>query len=88
MLTNGAISWRSKKHNIVAQSPVEAEYIAMSFAVRETLWIKKSSTAIWIDKEIFNICIKEDNQGCNSLSKDNIVNNRSKHIDIKYPTNC
>ena len=37
----GAISGRSKKQSVVAQSSVEAEYIALSLAVREALWLRK-----------------------------------------------
>jgi hypothetical protein len=39
---NGAaITWRSKKQPIVATSSMEAEYIALSSAVKEALWIRK-----------------------------------------------
>lgn len=34
--------------------------------------------------DIFNNCIKEDNQLCTALSKSIIVNDRLKHIDILY----
>ena len=37
LFEGGVISWRSKKQSVVAQSSVEAEYIALSFAVREAL---------------------------------------------------
>ena len=40
LLKNGAaISWKSKKQSVVAQSTAEAEYIALFFAVQETIWI-------------------------------------------------
>lgn len=36
---HAVISWRGKKQTIVAQSSCESEYVAMSFAVREAIWL-------------------------------------------------
>ena len=38
--SGGAISWRSKKQRVVAESSCKAEYVAMSYAVRESIWIR------------------------------------------------
>lgn len=84
MFVSRAVRWHSKKLDVVAQCATEAEYIALAFTVRESLWTKKVSRPIRIKKKALNIFIKEDNQGCISFSKDNIVNHRSKHIDINY----
>lgn len=40
LLNGSAIFWRSKKQTIVAQSTTEAKYVAMSFALREAVWIR------------------------------------------------
>ena len=80
--SGGCISWRSKKQTVVAQSTVEAEYVAISFAVREALWIRK--IMVEIGKQDTTIFVGEDNQGALSLSKDEMENERSKHIDVKY----
>lgn len=69
MFANGAISWLSRKQDVVVQSSVEAEYIALLLAIWEVLWIKKFSWPIGFNKEIFNICIKKENDGCISLSR-------------------
>lgn len=79
-----AISWQSKKQPVVAQSTVEAEYIALANAVREALWFRKFEVPRGLPGETFGIVIGEDNQGCISLSEDRIVNNKSKHIDVRY----
>lgn len=34
------VTWRSKKHNVVARSSTEAEYRAMAQGVCELLWLK------------------------------------------------
>ena len=80
--SGGCVSWRSKKQTIVSQSTVEAEYIAISFAVREALRIQKLMAET--GKHGTVICVAEDNQGTLCLSRDEMENERSKHIDVKY----
>src|SRR3954462_14048194 len=41
MLNGGAISWRSSKQSVVAQSTMESEYTAACEASNEALWLKK-----------------------------------------------
>ena len=41
MLNGGAISWRSSKQSVVAQSIMESEYIATCEASNEAMWLKK-----------------------------------------------
>lgn len=84
LFAGAAFSWKSKKQSVVAQSSVEAEYIALADTVREAQWIKKFERPFGSPKDLFEIAIGEDNQGCIALSDDRVVNNRSKHIDIKY----
>ena len=40
-LNGCSVSWRSKKQPCVAFSTAEAEYIALSAAVQEALWMKQ-----------------------------------------------
>lgn len=83
--SGGAISWKRKKQSVVAQNTLDAEYIALSEAIREALWFKKFSAALeCIPNYVFNITLDEDNQGCISGATDNFVNSRSKHIDVRY----
>lgn len=39
MLSDAGISWRSRKQISVALSSAEAEYVALSGAVQETIWL-------------------------------------------------
>jgi len=32
--------WRSKKHNVVSKSSVEAKFILIAFGICELLWMK------------------------------------------------
>ena len=41
LCNGGATSWKSSKQPIIADSTMEAEYIATSEAVKEALWYKK-----------------------------------------------
>src|SRR5579871_773569 len=40
MLNNGAIAWKSQRQATVALSTMEAEYMALTEAMKELIWIK------------------------------------------------
>jgi hypothetical protein len=67
----------------VALSITEVEYIALSVAVREAVWLRKLLTYLF-DHEMDPTIIHCDNQSCVNLSKNLLFHNRSKHIEIKY----
>ena len=77
-----AIAWRSKKQSLTAQSTVEAETIALSFAIREMLWIQKLLQALNIPQKFARL-INVDNQGCISICKNGSINDQTKHIGVK-----
>jgi hypothetical protein len=72
-----------KKQSSVALSTVEAEYIALSVAVHEAVWINKLLTDLF-DHEMDPTIIHCDNQSCVKLSENLVFHDRSKHIEIKY----
>ena len=66
----GAISWSSKKQNIIALSSTEAEYIAKTHAAKEAIWLQTFvNEVVGTDKE--PLTIMADNQGAIALAKDN-----------------
>ena len=79
-----SISWKSKQQSVVAASSVEAEYIAKSHAVKESLWIRTicQEFDLLIDRKPFKVFA--DNTGAIALANDSIISNRSKHIDVSY----
>lgn len=82
-LCNGAISWSSKRQETVALSSTEAEYIAISWAIREAIWLRNFIQEL--DNHIAEtINIKVDNQSAMKLSEADNYNQRTKHIDIRY----
>jgi len=76
------VSWNSKRQSTVATSTAEAEYMAIYETIREVLWIKKLLNDLKIDE--FKINVLCDNQSAIHLSKNPIMHQRTKHIDIKY----
>jgi hypothetical protein len=66
----GAITWSSKKQQIVAMSTVEAEYVAQAHAAKEVLWLRMFISEIR-NEPAQAITISSDNQGAITLSKDN-----------------
>ena len=81
----GAISWASRKQSTVALSSTEAEYITLTQAVKEVLWLRTLFSEIGAPKHAGEISqISSDNQGAIALAKNPGFHARSKHIDIQY----
>jgi hypothetical protein len=76
------ISWASKKQKLVSRSSMESELIAGSFTSAEGIWLKKLGDNFRLT--FIPIPIFTDNQSAITYSKDEINNNRTKHIDIHY----
>ena len=83
LLGNGAISWGSKKQACVALSTTEAEYVALSQATREAVWLQKLMCEFLQEPEA-SIAILVDNQSCMALAKNPVFHKRTKHIDIQH----
>ena len=79
----GAVSWSSKKQNIVALSSTEAEYVAQTHAAKEAIWLQSFISEIRGNKKD-PLTILCDNQGAIALAKDNKFHARTKHIDLRY----
>lgn len=65
---------------------MEAEYIALLFAVREALWIQQLIVDTGIRIPAAGIQIYCENQETIALSNNEFLNACTKHIDIKF--NC
>ncbi|KAK3737083.1 hypothetical protein RRG08_016389 [Elysia crispata] len=77
------ISWKSRKQQIVALSTCEAEYIALTAAVQEVMYLSHLVKSIGITYDQLPI-IYEDNQGTIALANNPTKHQRSKHIDVRY----
>jgi hypothetical protein len=82
-LFGGAICWSAKKQSVVALSTAEAEYIAMTHATKEAIWIRKFMGELFgdiLDPTILNV----DNQSAITMAKNDSFHSRTKHIALPY----
>jgi hypothetical protein len=84
-LGGGTISWTSKKQPTVALSSTESEYMAITQAAKESIWIQRIIGELGFTGSVKdgNI-IYVDNQGAIALAKNPEHHARTKHIDIQY----
>ncbi len=82
LMAGGAISWLSKKQASVALSTSEAEYVALSLATQEAIWLRRLLTEIGVPSG--PVMVMEDNQGAIAIARNPIAHSRTKHIDIRY----
>jgi hypothetical protein len=83
MFSNAAIIWCSKRQNTVALSSTEAEYIALSSAVCDVIWLKQLAEEIKVNMSD-PIIIYCDNQSTIKLAELDAFRPRTKHIDIRF----
>jgi hypothetical protein len=85
----GAVTWSSKKQPIVTLSSTEAEYVVLTHASKDSLWIHKLLTEL---SSIFSFTLPTtlfcDNQGAIHLSKDATFHGHTKHIDVHFHFIC
>lgn len=86
LLQGGAITWNTKKQPTVALSTTEAEYMAMSSATQEALWLMNLHNSIFgTQNTLHSIIIYSDNKSAILLSeKTTQFHPRTKHIDIRH----
>jgi hypothetical protein len=82
-LGSAMVSWCSRKQSSVALSATEAEYIELSVAFCEAVWLRKILTNLFYH-EMDSTIIHCDNQSCVKLSENPVFHDRLKHIEIKY----
>ena len=83
-LSGAAVSWRSKKQSCVALSTAEAEYVALSSATQEAIWMKQLVSSILQERSEKPIVVYEDNKSAICMTKHQQFHGRSKHIDIRH----
>ncbi|CDO78191.1 hypothetical protein BN946_scf184635.g1 [Trametes cinnabarina] len=83
LIGSGVIAWSSKKQAVVALSSTEAEYMAISYAARQAIWMRSMLAELTFVQERATK-LRADNQSAIALSKDNVYHARSKHIDIQH----
>lgn len=84
MLGQNTICWRSRKQRCVSTSTTKAEYLALSTAAKQQVWLH--SVLLELGQSMNNnpLMLHGDNKGTIELIKNPIISDRSKHIDVAY----
>jgi len=83
LINRGAISWRSRKQELVVLSTAKAEYIVATHAAKEGIWLHRLISKLFniIDKPTTLYC---DNQAALALATNDNFHAHTKHINIQY----
>ncbi|KAG8481139.1 hypothetical protein CXB51_025904 [Gossypium anomalum] len=77
-----AISWKATLQTTVALSTTEAEYMTITEACKEAIWLKGLFSELNEDLQISTVFC--DSQSAIFLTKDQMFHERTKHIDVRY----
>ncbi|PPQ82237.1 hypothetical protein CVT24_012925 [Panaeolus cyanescens] len=88
---DGVVSWSSKKQSLITTSSTESEYVALTNACKEVLWLRGLMTEVLggvglssYVNDLKPTVLYCDNQGAIALSENPVYHARTKHIDIHY----
>ncbi|KAI3764505.1 hypothetical protein L2E82_14514 [Cichorium intybus] len=85
ILNGGAVSWKSSKQEVIAQSTTKSEYVAASEAAQEAVWMRKFIEDLGVVPSIRDpIEIFCDNLGAIAQAKEPRLHQKTKHIHRRY----
>ena len=76
------MSWGSQLQKIVALSTIEAEYVAVTVASKETVWFQSFLEELGKKQE--DNVLYCDSQSAIHLAKNPSFHSRTKHIHLRY----
>ena len=77
-----AVSWRSSMMKVVTHSSCESEYVGLSEAGNEAVYLQQLQGEMKIGTE--KVLLLGDNESSLMLAMNPVFHHRSKHIRIKY----
>ena len=80
----GCISWRSSLQKTVALSTAEAEYMALSSAAQEGLFLQQLLEELELVKDRKKLQLFTDNQAAKAIAEQPSPSARSKHIAVRW----
>jgi hypothetical protein len=83
MINGGAVSWKSQTQPVVALSTAEAEYVAISEAAKEALYLRKILAEFKQTSEK-PVVLFEDNSAAATWTRNETDHQKSRHIDVRY----
>jgi len=81
-MAGGPVCWRSTLQSTVALSTTEAEYMAVTEAFKEAIWMHGLINDLGILQEHIDVFC--DSQSAICLSKNQVHHARTKHIDVRF----
>ena len=78
----GPISWNSTLQSTVALSTTEAEYMAITEAVKEAIWLQALLENLGLTQEHINLYC--NSQSAIHLTKNQVYHAHTKHIDVRF----
>ena len=84
MMSRGvAIRWGGKLQEVVALSNTEAEYMALTCAPQEGLYLHELRVEMGVEHEGLGVLLLCDNQSSVKISQNHVFHKCSKHIAIQ-----
>ncbi|XP_042041932.1 secreted RxLR effector protein 161-like [Salvia splendens] len=81
-VSRACISWKSQLQHIVALFTTESEYIAITEAMKEAVWLKGVLSELNFEKT--PPVVFSDSQFAIQLCKNHVFHDRTKHIDVRF----
>jgi hypothetical protein len=81
-LDKNLISWHSLKQRMVAMPSCEAEYVAVTSAATQGIWL--AWLLVDLRQETEPVELRVDNKSALALMKNPVFHEHSKHIHVRY----
>ena len=81
-LSQAPVSWHSILQSTVALSTTDAEYLAMTEAIKEAIWLQGLLDDLGIEQDLLKINC--DSMRAIYLAKNRVYHARTKHIDVRF----
>lgn len=82
ILAGAPISWEARKQRTIALSSTEAEYMAISEATKEAMYLRDMLNSVGMECDC--VTLFNDNQGAIKLAQSKSYHSRTKHIDVRH----
>ncbi|GJS82562.1 retrovirus-related pol polyprotein from transposon TNT 1-94 [Tanacetum coccineum] len=79
---NEFCNWKATLQHVVALSTTEAEYMALTEAIKESIWLK--GLLIKLGVNLRSVVVNYDSQSVIHLSRNAMFHKRTKHINVRY----
>jgi hypothetical protein len=81
-LCGSAVNWKASLQSVVALSTTEAEYVASTEGVKEAIWMRGLVSELGVPQDVIKVYCDSHSAIC--LTKNDMFQFKTKHIDIKY----